>query len=168
MHWIVILSLLIHSTISANLSQGLDKSVEGMVVSYGGNQLIRESRPSSRATPSLIVEVRNIKNNDGYIKVVLWSKREDFADERKAPYRYVFFRAQKGTMKFAFYDLENTKTVSLFASHGKQAHLRKNIFGVPMDPYQFGNNSRRRFSKPDAKDAEITLSSEVTTHVLNL
>ena len=119
--------------------------------------------------PSLVLEINGIKPNVGNIRVVLWKNKEDFTKEDAMPFRYIYFKASKSSEKIAFFHLNQGDKLSIFIHQDENSNgkLDSNFFGVPKEPYQFGNNSRRLFSKPSFEDTLVTIGSKITNHVLH-
>lgn len=108
---------------------------------------------------TLSVEVRGIKKSVGKIFVAVFRKKDDFPSY-SGRFKYSIVEAKVGNT-IAEIELPNdTYAVAVFHDANDNTVLDKNMFGVPIEIYGFGNNARGTFSAPSFEEAAIELKQD--------
>ena len=127
------------------------------------------AKPVAKAS-SLVVKISNIKpKKGGSIRVALWNKKENFTTGDTYRYR-VFDVTDKKNVEVSFSGLIPGEKVSIFVHQdlNKNEKLDRNFLGMPIEPYQFGNNSRHALRKARYKETLVKIGTKTTVHQLKL
>jgi uncharacterized protein (DUF2141 family) len=122
-----------------------------------------------QATPSgdFSVEISNVKQVRGNIRVALYHLKEDFLTERV--YRGKEERVTANKMVVKFTDLPfGTYAISVFHDENENGQLDTGIFGIPKEPYGFGNNAMGAFGPPDFNEASIIFQANSPVQSISL
>lgn len=102
----------------------------------------------------LDVEVQNVENSKGVLRVGVYNKEAGCFDASKS-FKGEVRKAQKGVMHFSF-DLPAGKyVVAVIHDENNNGVLDKNFFGIPSEGYGFSGTATR----PVYKDALFELSA---------
>ena len=128
----------------------------------------KPSAVKTNKTSSLTIHISNVKPNKGSLRVVLWNNKKFFTKTNKMPYRYFRFPAKNEKAEVTFTGLIPGEKVSIFIHQdlNNSGRMSTNFLRIPTDPYQFGNNSRKSFSKPKYEDTTVTIGEKTTVHHL--
>jgi uncharacterized protein (DUF2141 family) len=107
----------------------------------------------------LTVEVRGIKKSVGKIFVAVFRKKDDFPSA-SGRFKYSIVEAKAGNTTANLELPNDTYAVAVFHDANDNTVMDKNMFGVPIEIYGFGNNARGTFSAPSFEEAAIELKQD--------
>jgi uncharacterized protein (DUF2141 family) len=107
----------------------------------------------------LTIEVRGIKKSVGKVVMAVWRKKDTFLSTTER-YKYCFIDAKSGSTIGKLELPNDTYGVAVYHDINNNSTLDKNMVGVPIEIYGFGNNARNTFSAPSFEDASIELKQD--------
>ncbi|NHE56374.1 DUF2141 domain-containing protein [Cyclobacterium plantarum] len=97
----------------------------------------------------------------GLIQLLVFDSPEGFPDQPQKAIRREAVKIENGKAFFHFKDLKKGEyAISAFHDQDGDGKMRKNIFGIPKDPYGFSNDVRNPFSPPTFQSAAIQLPKD--------
>lgn len=113
----------------------------------------------SVSAATIVVDITNIKTDEGTLYVALFKPEPDFPNKEK--------RLMGGPVKIedkkafiTFSDLPGGDyAISAHHDINSNQEVDKNFLGMPKEPYGFSNNLYGPFGKPDYKKATIKLNN---------
>ncbi len=112
----------------------------------------------------LVLEVINIKNQQGTLIVCLSRDRETFLSDCFIDLSSEHI--QNDTVRLIFSDVPyGTFAISLFQDENENRLLDKRAFGIPTEPFGFSNNPRLFFGPPSFSKCAFQFSEE-SKHVM--
>jgi len=108
---------------------------------------------------TLTVEIRGIKKSVGKIFVAVYRKKDDYP-AASGRYKYSIVDAKAGSTTANIELPNDTYAVAVFHDANDNTVMDKNMFGVPIEMYGFGNNARGTFSAPSFEEAAIELKQD--------
>lgn len=120
----------------------------------------------NEATGELTVEVTGMDHLTGTVRIGLYQGEADFLAPDKVRHG-ADVRVTGKTVRHTFRDLPAGEyAISIFHDENDNGKLDTGMFGIPSEPYGFGNDARGMFGAPDYGDVVIRLSegeSRITT-----
>lgn len=114
--------------------------------------LIKPKVPDS----TLNITVYVLGHQEGFVQLLVFDSPEGFPDKPQKAIRRETEKIEDGKAVFQFNGLEEgSYAISAFHDQDGDGKMRKNIFGIPKDPYGFSNNVRSPFSPPTFQSAAI-------------
>jgi uncharacterized protein (DUF2141 family) len=99
-------------------------------------------------TGTLQIEVANIRDTRGAIRIGIYNNAADFPDEKKVFLNRVL-TPQKGTMTLEIPDLPHGDyAIAIYHDLNGNGRLDKNMLGVPTEPYGFSGSAKGKWSAP--------------------
>jgi uncharacterized protein (DUF2141 family) len=118
------------------------------------------------AQEMLRVEVVNIKNNSGSIRVGLFDNEKDFL-KKAVLGETVSANAEKVIVVF-----ENIPTgeygISVIHDENNNEELDLNFLGIPKEGFGFGNDAKGAFGPPSFDKAKVKIGEGVVMQVITL
>ena len=109
-------------------------------------------------TGTLTVEVSGMDRIDGTVRIGLYQGADDFL----APDRVLYgadVRVDARIVRHTFRNLPAGEyAISIFHDENDNGVLDTGWFGIPKEPYGFGNDARGSFGPPDYRDVVLRLS----------
>lgn len=100
---------------------------------------------------SILVEINNIKNNNGNIALALYDNAKDFT---KKEVQAIKSKAKKGKILMRFTDVPaGNYAVALLHDENANDKMDFNMLGVPKEDYAFSNNAKGLLAPPKFKAA---------------
>ena len=124
--------------------------------------LLASLTASAASATDLAIQIENILNSDGYVRVALHRRVDgvDFPDEAGAV-AGTFRRALAGSMRFVFTDLPPGEyAVAAFHDQNGDGELGTTVLGIPTEPYGFSNNARGFIGPANFASAAVTVSAD--------
>jgi len=106
---------------------------------------------------SLVVTVRDIRSNEGDIRIALYSSADNFlVDGRTAATQSL--SARRGDVKVVFVNLRpGIYAAAAFHDENRSGDFDTNFIGVPREGYGFSNGARASLGPPDFEEASVKL-----------
>ncbi|WP_350117658.1 DUF2141 domain-containing protein [Imperialibacter sp.] len=121
----------------------------------------------SDSSGTLTVEIKGIKNVKGDIRVALYDLKENFLTDRL--YKGRVEKVNGESVRVQFTNLPfGSYAVSVFHDENENGKLDTGLFGIPKEPYGFGNDSMGLLGPPDFEEASVTFQAKTTTHSISL
>ena len=112
---------------------------------------------------SLQVEVTNVKETRGKIRVGLFRADSGFPDSDKV-YWGMGFTPARGKMTVEIPDLPfGDYALAVFHDLNGNGKLDKNLLGVPTEPYGFSGSAKGKWGSPDFEEARFSFSAQGET-----
>lgn len=113
---------------------------------------------NSRAQ-SLRIDVSNIRQGKGEIKLALFNKAEGFPFESIQAYKLLKSDPKDGKVNFIIDSLTQGRyAIALFHDTNNDGVLNLNVLGIPKEGYGVSNNAYNMFSAPKYTDASFVHS----------
>ncbi|GAB3248247.1 DUF2141 domain-containing protein [Larkinella harenae] len=122
---------------------------------------------SFRAETKLIVDVQNIKEVKGQLRVGLYKPCDDFPMGCK-PIANQIVAVNGSSTRVTFTVPPGDYAVALFHDVNDNGQMDKKMFGIPKEPYGFSNNYRPRVSGPNFDDCRIQVGGAGKTISIKL
>jgi uncharacterized protein (DUF2141 family) len=118
-------------------------------------------------TTSLEVNIRNVKETKGTIRVGLFINEKDFL--KHAEFGKVI-KAQEGQVTVVFENLvPGDYAISVVHDANENGEIDSNFFGIPTEGFGFGNNAMGTFGPPSFDKAKIAVEKNGKgTHTIDL
>jgi uncharacterized protein (DUF2141 family) len=121
--------------------------------------------PAEKGT--LQLEIANVRDARGSIRVGLYNKADGFPDEDKVFWNQVLKASQKGTIILEIPDLVYGQyALAIYHDLNGNGRLDKNMVGVPTEPYGFSGAAKGKWSSP--KFGEAAFSFQKDQHRLSI
>lgn len=136
--------------------------IKGLILAALGSFLLplnfNSAEMLNKTTGTLNLEIKNIKNKKGKIRITVFDNQKDFLKKgEEIPVKV----NQTGSIKVNLDDLPfGTYAISIFHDLNNNGKLDVNFFGIPEEPYGFSNNIRPRFRAPKYNESEFTFDRE--------
>ena len=112
---------------------------------------------SSLMANDIDIEIINISNKNGDIKVGLYNKAEGFSKIDKV-YKEAIIKISSKTIKYKFTNIPNgTYAIAIFHDEKQNGKIDKNILGMPQEGYGFSNNIRPSFRSANFEESQFEL-----------
>lgn len=104
----------------------------------------------------LEVRVINLETTEGQVLIGLFDNQDDFLEDAVASAVVRINDHHEAVYTFSGMR-PGMYAVSVIHDVNKNGELDSNLFSIPVEPYGFSNNARRRFSPPSFEDASFTI-----------
>ena len=112
------------------------------------------------------VTVKNIKQQQGSIRIGLFNNEENFL---KKAIEGKVVKANAAEVKVVFENLKaGDYAVSVIHDENDNGELDKNTFGIPKEGFAFGNNAMGMFGPPSFEKAKVSVGPSVAKQVIEL
>jgi uncharacterized protein (DUF2141 family) len=106
---------------------------------------------------NLKINITNIKEKTGYIRVGLYNNPKDFPKNGKA-YKNVSAKVVGNTATVSFNNIPGGNyAIALFHDENNDTECNLNYFGIPKEGIGFSNNIKPRTSAPDFQETMVVL-----------
>ena len=117
---------------------------------------IFDSAKAQSETYNLIIEITELKNNDGKVMIELLDK-----DQNTIAYSMGIIVDNQSTVEFK--DLNaGTYAVQYYHDENNNEKMDTGTFGIPLEGYGFSNDARGFMGPPDFEDELFTLGKNTT------
>ena len=111
-------------------------------------------------TGNLTIDIRNIKNNKGLVKLSLYNSKEGFPTDPEKAIRKVALPIKDNLATVTFEKLPHGEyAVSLLHDENDNNKMDFHFYGMPKEGYGASNDAKVVFGPPDYKDAVFNLGS---------
>lgn len=111
-------------------------------------------------TGTILLQVDNIQTAEGQIRIGLFNQASDFPDDQKVYIGREFPVKNRGSQ---ILKLENIPygEYAIAAHHDQKnsGKMKRNLFGVPTEPYGFSNGAIAKWGDPEFSQAAFDLQS---------
>lgn len=116
---------------------------------------------SESPDPTLYITVYVMGQEKGLVQLLVFDSPDGFPDQPHKARRREAAEVVNGRAQFEFGGLkEGSYAVSAFYDADRDGKMKKNIFGVPKDPYGFSKDVRNAFSAPTFQSAAVRLPAD--------
>jgi uncharacterized protein (DUF2141 family) len=116
-------------------------------------------------TCDLTVRIDNIKKVTGEMQLGLYNNAEDFPKKDKQ-YRLVIRKVEGKVFTYTFHDLPAGEyALAVFHDKDTNGKIKKNLLGIPTEPYGFSNNIKPKLSAPPFEKTKFLLASDTTVSI---
>lgn len=122
---------------------------------------------SHRAETQLIIDVQNIKEVKGQLRVGLYKPCDNFPTGCK-PIANQIVAVKGSSTRLTFTVPPGDYAVALFHDVNDNGQMDKKMFGIPKEPYGFSNNYRPRVSAPNFNDCRVNVDASGKTISIKL
>ena len=124
------------------------------------------SNTSEKGT--LQLEVTNIRDTRGMIRVGLFQQEEGFPDQEKV-YWGKGFSPQKGKVTIEIPELPfGNYALAIYHDLNNNGRLDKNVLGIPTEPYGFSGAVKAKWSSPRFQEVVFPFSPEIKKQCIAL
>ena len=120
-----------------------------------------------RAETKLIVEIQNIKQHTGQLRVGLYKPCDKFPTNCN-PVASQIVDVGSNNNRIIFSVAPGDYAVALFHDVNQNGELDKTLFGIPKEPYGFSNNYRPRVAGPSFDDCRVRINESGKTISIKL
>jgi uncharacterized protein (DUF2141 family) len=107
-------------------------------------------------TGTLQIEVGNIRDTRGAIRVGIYNKASEFPDEKNVFLNRIV-DPKKGVLTLEIPDLPSGEyAIAVYHDLNGNGRLDKNMLGVPTEPYGFSGSARGKWSAPRFGEAAFS------------
>jgi uncharacterized protein (DUF2141 family) len=119
------------------------------------------SQDEKTGNGTILVHIRNIKNNKGQVNVNLFNKEDGFPGNYKKAYKIIrTVITDTNNILVEFSNLEyGNYAIAIIHDEDLNNELKTGLFGKPLEGYGFSNNVKGLVGPPDYKEAIIHLDT---------
>jgi uncharacterized protein (DUF2141 family) len=115
---------------------------------------------------TLHVEIKNVKNAKGYVRVGLFRQTDEFL---KTPWQGRVVPATTPAVQAEFQNVPpGTYAISIIHDENGDEELNTNLLGMPKEGFGFSNDAMNTFGPPDFKKASFTMQGATTRVALSV
>ncbi|MBP6620140.1 MAG: DUF2141 domain-containing protein [Leadbetterella sp.] len=119
--------------------------------------------------PQVVVNITNIKQLKGNIRVAFYKKGSAFPREGSITYAKEVKVSKLGEMSLSFIDIPfGEYAIAVFQDKNQNQKIDKNFVGYPTEPFGFSKNFKPKFSEPDFSDCNVVISSNNNSFTIKL
>jgi len=109
---------------------------------------------------ALILNVTNVKNDQGLVRVLLFKGETGFPDDEVKAFKSASVKIKDGKAVIDFGAIPvGTYAISVFHDSQNTGKLRTNAFGIPRDGYGFSNDAMGTFGPPSFEKAAFKVTA---------
>ncbi|MCX2743489.1 DUF2141 domain-containing protein [Mangrovivirga sp. M17] len=110
-------------------------------------------------TDNLQIEINNIKTFEGEIKVSVYTRENDFLS-LKDIFKYKIFPPSQPIEVISFSLPPGEYAIAAYHDIDNDGKMKRNILGIPKEPYGFSNNFKLKFSAPKFEDCKFEIKPD--------
>lgn len=134
----------------------------------GTAALAKPHGPAKAGTANLTVVIKNLRSDQGKVKLALWLGAEGFTDPKAAVAKLTVEPSGKQA-KVTFPDLPpGTYAMASYHDENGNGKFDKTLIGLPDEGLGFSNGAWIKLGPPSFKDAAIELGADAKTAVISL
>ncbi|HLO43620.1 MAG TPA: DUF2141 domain-containing protein [Leadbetterella sp.] len=119
--------------------------------------------------PNVVVNITNIKQVKGNLRVAFYKKGSAFPKEGSITYAKEVKVTQSGQMSLSFTDIPYGEyAIAVFQDKNQNQKIDKNLVGYPTEPFGFSKNFKPKFSEPEFSDCNVVISPTTNTFTIKL
>ena len=119
--------------------------------------------------PNVVVNITNIKQVKGNLRVAFYKKGSAFPKEGSTTYAREVKVSQVGEMSLSFTDIPfGEYAIAVFQDKNQNQKIDKNLVGYPTEPFGFSKNFKPKFSEPEFSDCNVVISPTTNTFTIKL
>lgn len=120
-------------------------------------------------TSSIVFNISNIKNDNGYILIALYKDEKGFPDKPALTYKKERVKAVKGKVTVTFTDIPLGKyAAGIIHDENNNQKLDTGFLGIPKEGFCFSNQAMGTVGPPSFEAAAILVSSLLVTQNLKM
>lgn len=117
-------------------------------------------------TNTLTINISNIENIQGNLKLGLFNSNEGFL-ERDRAFKTISVKVKSNTEIVVIENLPSGNyAISMYHDENSDDECNRNFMGIPTEAYAFSNNFKPKFSAPSFEDCEFQLNSDQTLKIV--
>lgn len=111
-------------------------------------------------TGNIEVDITQVKNNDGLVRVVLFNKAAGFPGDHTVALQTINVDAKKDVTHVVFKEVPYARyAIAILHDENSNGKMDTNLFGIPREGYCVSNDAKgSTFGPPKFADAAFTLS----------
>ncbi len=118
---------------------------------------------------SIEIAITDIKNDNGYILIALFSNEKGFPDKSDKANKKLRIPAKKGTVKGVFTAVPaGTYAYGVIHDENDNQQLDTGFFGIPKEGFVFSRNAMGTVGPPSFSDAAFKVESASIIHTLKI
>jgi len=126
------------------------------------------SAPENIEKGILELEIANIRDTRGVIRVGLFNKEAGFPDQDKVSWSKIL-PAQRGKVSLEIPDLPyGSYALAIYHDLNNNGRLDKNVWGIPTEPYGFSNSVKAKWSQPTFGEAAFSFPKAIQRLTITL
>ena len=150
-------------SINKQVMTSIIKSIIIFILSF---IVTRSSAQSSSDKQDIVVNITNVKSNEGKIYVGLYDSKNSFL---KTTFRGQVLAIENNTCKTIFKDVPSGEyAISIYHDINSNAKLDKNFLGIPKEDYTCSNGAMGFMGPPKWNDAKFILENSTSYQELKL
>lgn len=119
-------------------------------------------------TGTLQIEIANIRDTRGTIRIGIYNNASDFPNEKKVFLNRIV-TPQKGPLTLEIPDLPfGEYAIAIYHDLNGNGRLDKNMLGVPTEPYGFSGSAKGKWSAPRFGEAAFSFPQTNQRHTVSL
>ncbi|MEM6358516.1 MAG: DUF2141 domain-containing protein [Bacteroidota bacterium] len=118
-------------------------------------------------TGEILVNIENIKSDEGVLIVALFDNEDDFLKKFYRNKIITLEEVKNGPVKFEKLP-PGRYSVSVIHDQNKNGELDTNWAGIPKEPFGFSKKSFGNFGPPSFKDTCVDIKNEVTSTTVKM
>jgi len=116
---------------------------------------------SSFSTPSLTVNISNLRNSKGQVLFAVFNQKKGFPSKQNQAFIRKIANIKNKQATYAFYNLKKGEYAIAAVHDGNfNSKIDKNFIGVPIEGYGFSNVSNPNLIIPSFKKASFNLQNQ--------
>ena len=117
-------------------------------------------------TYSLTVNIDDIKEDKGYVLLILFKGEDGFPSESEKAFAYDGRKVENKKAVFVFKDIpEGTYAIAALHDANSNGKLDTNILGIPKEDFGASNDAKASFGPPKYSDAKFNVSSNKSIRI---
>lgn len=123
---------------------------------------------SDTKTGHIIVLVKQLRNNDGEVRVALYNSSQGFPDKRQLAYKVIPARIGEKEAKVIFEDIPyGIYAISILHDENRNGKMETTLLGIPKEGCGTSNNPKVKLGKPKYKECMVCLQDvELTIEIM--
>jgi uncharacterized protein (DUF2141 family) len=124
---------------------------------------------SANKTGDLLINVTNIRNNNGLIAYIIFDSQAGWPNNIQEAYTLGTSNISEGNCTIAIMDIPYGKyAISILHDENNNQKLDKNFLGIPQEGIGASNNNYRRYGAPLYEESLINIVSKNNYQVIKL
>lgn len=120
-----------------------------------------QSLSANTSTSSLVIEVKGLRNNNGFVGALLFQNQTGFPEEKKNALKMTGSPIQNGQARLTFIGLESGEyAIAVIHDENKNQRMDFNMLRMPKEGLGFSRNPKIKFSAPDFNDCKFSVKNE--------
>lgn len=116
----------------------------------------------------LNVIVKNLRSNDGQVKIALFNSEDGFPDKSEKAFKRTVHKIDQQQVEVNFEDVPfGTYAVGILHDENVNGEMDSNWLGIPNEGYGASNDAKGSFGPPSYDDARFEIKSDTMVVIIN-